>query len=245
MAFKMKGSSLYGKVNLNRGGNENRPDGRAKSSAFQKELPTVNVSGDKTERHANKFDRVKKEATKGNDETRTAKFAAEYGGTWTKQGNVYRNQDGQSVKEAAIAQGQKKSQEKRDYVAKNTTKKPGAPFLGAVMGAVGKVKGVVDKVKKVKGTIDKVKDVASKIPGFKKHGDSEAEKPGAPAIWPFKKKVKTSGAVLDRERKKKGRGKKIKTSNNKLRNAFNKTTKKISDKIQEPGKKGNIPGFNS
>ena len=192
MAFKMKGSSLYGKVNLNRGGNENRPDGRAKSSAFQKELPTVNVSGDKTERHANKFDRVKKEATKGNDETRTAKFAAEYGGTWTKQGNVYRNQDGQSVKEAAIAQGQKKSQEKRDYVAKNTTKKPGAP-----------------------------------------------------AIWPFKKKVKTSGAVLDRERKKKGRGKKIKTSNNKLRNAFNKTTKKISDKIQEPGKKGNIPGFNS
>ena len=35
MAFKMKGSSLYGKLNLNRGGNENRPDGRAKSSAFQ------------------------------------------------------------------------------------------------------------------------------------------------------------------------------------------------------------------
>ena len=35
MAFKMKGSSLYGRVNLNRGGNANRPDGRAKSSAFQ------------------------------------------------------------------------------------------------------------------------------------------------------------------------------------------------------------------
>jgi len=35
MAFKMKGSSLYGKVNLNRGGQENRPDGRAKSSSFQ------------------------------------------------------------------------------------------------------------------------------------------------------------------------------------------------------------------
>jgi hypothetical protein len=91
MAFKMKGSSLYGKLNLNRGGQANRPDGRAKSSAFQKD---------------------------------------------------------------------------------------GAPFLGAVMGAVGKVKGVVDKVKKVKGTIDKVKDVASKIPGFKKHG--EPEKSGAP-----------------------------------------------------------------
>ena len=37
MAFNMKGSSLYGKLNLNRGGNENRPDGRAKSSAFQKD----------------------------------------------------------------------------------------------------------------------------------------------------------------------------------------------------------------
>lgn len=68
-------------------------------------------------------------------------------------------------------------------------------------------------------------------------------KKGAPAIWPFKKKVKTSGAVLDRERKKKARRKKIKTSNNKLRNAFNEITKKISDNIQEPGKKGNRPGF--
>jgi len=37
MAFKMKGSSLYGKLNLNRGGQANRPDGRAKSSAFQKD----------------------------------------------------------------------------------------------------------------------------------------------------------------------------------------------------------------
>tara|TARA_R100001510_G_C7648624_1_gene205984 strand:- start:57 stop:836 length:780 start_codon:yes stop_codon:yes gene_type:complete len=36
MAFKMKGSSLYGKLNLNRGGYENKPDGRPKSSAFQK-----------------------------------------------------------------------------------------------------------------------------------------------------------------------------------------------------------------
>ena len=33
--FKMKGASLYGKINLNRGGHENMPDGRAKSSALQ------------------------------------------------------------------------------------------------------------------------------------------------------------------------------------------------------------------
>ena len=151
MAFKMKGSSLYGKINLNRGGQANRPDGRAKSSAFQKDVqggvtPTVDVSGgDKTERHADKFDRVKKEATKGNDDTRTAKFAAEYGGTWTRQGNVYRNQDGQSVKEAAKAQGQKKSQEKRDYVAKNTTKKAGAPMKKSPME-----KGETSKMGKLK-----------------------------------------------------------------------------------------------
>ena len=35
MAFKMKGSSLYGKMNLNRGGYENMADGKSKSSAFQ------------------------------------------------------------------------------------------------------------------------------------------------------------------------------------------------------------------
>ena len=36
MAYKMKGSSLYGKLNLNKGGQANMPDGRAKSSAFQR-----------------------------------------------------------------------------------------------------------------------------------------------------------------------------------------------------------------
>ena len=37
--FKMKGASLYGKINLNRGGYENMPDGKAKSSALQKHKP--------------------------------------------------------------------------------------------------------------------------------------------------------------------------------------------------------------
>jgi len=135
MAFKMKGSSLYGKLNLNRGGNQNKPDGRAKSSAFQD--------------------------TKGEDS------------------------------------------------------KDGAPFLGAalgvakkVIGGVKKAKGVVDKVK---GVTDKVKDVASKIPGFKKHGDSEAEKPGAPAIWPFKKKTPGGAQLVKVKKKKEQKGKKIRT----------------------------------
>jgi len=76
-----------------------------------------------------------------------------------------------------------------------------------------------------------------------KKKNKKAKKSPATKIWPFKKKLKSSGAELVRDKKKKARGKKIKTSKNKLRNAFNKTTKKISDKIKEPGKKGNRPGF--
>tara|TARA_B110000902_G_C14182759_1_gene541129 strand:+ start:401 stop:1204 length:804 start_codon:yes stop_codon:yes gene_type:complete len=54
MTFKMKGSSLYGKVNLNRGGNANRPDGRAKSSAFQKDTdPPAKPDMDKQQNIAN------------------------------------------------------------------------------------------------------------------------------------------------------------------------------------------------
>lgn len=37
--FKMKGSSLYGKINLNRGGQGKMADGRPKSSALQKHKP--------------------------------------------------------------------------------------------------------------------------------------------------------------------------------------------------------------
>ena len=44
MAFKMKGSSLYGKLNLNRGGYKNKPDGRAKSSTFQKKGKEVDLN---------------------------------------------------------------------------------------------------------------------------------------------------------------------------------------------------------
>ena len=45
MAFRMDGSQLYGKINLNRGGNANRPDGRAKSSAFQDKKPGAPKTG--------------------------------------------------------------------------------------------------------------------------------------------------------------------------------------------------------
>ena len=125
MAFKMKGSSLYGKINLNRGGNANRPDGRAKSSAFQKDTDPVEK---KEERHSAKYDRVKKETdamTPGDQEGRLANLAKEYGGTWTtedrsgKSGSkgTYVNEKGETVKQAAVNQGQ----------AANKKKKPGAP----------------------------------------------------------------------------------------------------------------------
>tara|TARA_S200002703_G_C3751562_1_gene231241 strand:- start:246 stop:722 length:477 start_codon:yes stop_codon:yes gene_type:complete len=120
MAFKMKGSSLYGKLNLNRGGNANRPDGRAKSSAFQK------------------------------DEEKN-----EFGET------------PEQYKQRMIDMGLRKSDAKEEIDSKENKK-------------------------------------ASKR-------DKATEKPGAPAIWPFKKKVKTSGAVLDREKKKKGKGMNIRT----------------------------------
>tara|TARA_R110000803_G_scaffold86761_1_gene153247 strand:+ start:307 stop:639 length:333 start_codon:yes stop_codon:yes gene_type:complete len=44
--FKMKGASLYGKINLNRGGYENMPDGRAKSSALQHNDPKAKKKHD-------------------------------------------------------------------------------------------------------------------------------------------------------------------------------------------------------
>ena len=46
--FKMKGSSLYGKLNLNRSGYENMPDGREKSSAFQKKTDPQKYEGAET-----------------------------------------------------------------------------------------------------------------------------------------------------------------------------------------------------
>jgi len=51
----MKGSSLYGKINLNRGGQASRPDGRAKSSAFQASVPTKEESKKKALSELNKI----------------------------------------------------------------------------------------------------------------------------------------------------------------------------------------------
>jgi len=211
MAFKMKGSSLYGKVNLNRGGNANRPDGRAKSSAFQKDVqggvkPTVDVSGgDKTERHSNKYTRVKKETdamTPGDNEGRLANLAKEYGGTWTREDRskeggskgTFVNEKGETVKDAARNQGVEAAKKKKDYIAKNTTEKPGAPMTdkpkhqkGGSYTYKGKTYAEFSKLpdeakQQIYAKNAPNQELAKKVYGIKdENRDKEvAKKPGAP-----------------------------------------------------------------
>ena len=137
MAFKMKGSTFYGKPTGNKASTNgsttvnrkmdksSKSDGRAKSSAFQKKLEEVTVSGGpKTERHTDKFKRVKKETDVSTDKAAT--LATNYGGTWKKgtdkAGNtLWLNEKGQNVKEAAVKQGKAAARDKAEYIAANKT----------------------------------------------------------------------------------------------------------------------------
>jgi hypothetical protein len=95
---------------------------------------TVTVSGgDKTERHADKLTRVKKETdamTLGDNEGKLANLTKEYGGTWTREDRsamggskgTFVNEKGETVKQVAINQGREKNKEKKDYIAGNKTK---------------------------------------------------------------------------------------------------------------------------
>ena len=132
MGFKMKGSEFYGKLKLNRNmDNSSKPDGRAKSSAFQKmedeptmkvKGPEVTISADKVKREkaADKFARVK--STKGDDAAKLKKVTEEYGGKW-KRGKhhsgstIYVNEKGESVKEAARSQNIARREKEEAYKA--------------------------------------------------------------------------------------------------------------------------------
>ena len=120
----------------------------------------------------------------------------------------------------------------------------------AVTSSLGKVNPVgyplseriSDKYKKNKADY---RDKATKSKD-EDRGKEVAKKPGAPAVWPFGKKTPGGAKLVKVKNKQTQRGKKIRTTpewKKKISRAFNKTTKKISDKIQEPGKKGNRPGF--
>ena len=132
MAFKMKGSEFYGKLKLNRNmDNSSKPDGRAKSSAFQKmedepamkvKGPEVTISADKVKREkaADKFARVK--STEGDHAAKLKKVTEEYGGKW-KRGKhhsgatIYVNEKGESVKEAARSQNIARREKEEAYKA--------------------------------------------------------------------------------------------------------------------------------
>ena len=124
MAFRMKGHTLPG-INQRIEG-KNKADGRAKSSAFQKTLKEVTVSGgDAPERGADKFKRVKAEsdAMKTNAE-QAANISKNYGGTWEKKdGKWWINEKGQNVKEAALSQSKAKAAEKDAYMRKERRRK--------------------------------------------------------------------------------------------------------------------------
>jgi len=100
-------------------------------SAFKTDDPTVKLEevtvsgGDATERGADKFARVKKETGASTNKSET--LSANYGGTWKmgtdKAGNqLWLNEEGQNVKEAAITQNKARVAKIEEYKKKNTTR---------------------------------------------------------------------------------------------------------------------------
>jgi len=91
-------------------------------------LKEVTVSGgNKSERAADKFKRVKKETTAVSGGNRAANLAKEYGGNWKKGSHkdgdhIYTNESGQTVREAAISQSKAKQAKIAEYKKKNTTR---------------------------------------------------------------------------------------------------------------------------
>jgi len=84
-------------------------------------IEEVTVSGGKkTEGGRAKFERVKTKAKSGGKNTKEI-LSSEYGGTWTKKGTSWRNQDGQTVKEAGISQSKAKATKRKDYIKANKT----------------------------------------------------------------------------------------------------------------------------
>lgn len=132
MAFKMKGSSLYGKINLNRGGQ--KAGAPKKTDPTTKE--TVTVTDKKGhERGQNKLSRVKTQTKSMAEGDQAGNLSKEYGGNWKQannpnapgSGKQWLNDKGETVRESAMRQGQEYNKKKREYQAANTTKKAGAP----------------------------------------------------------------------------------------------------------------------
>jgi hypothetical protein len=252
MAFKMKGSSLYGKINLNRGGQASKPDGRAKSSAFQ--VAGAFVDGERTTYDAarkaeseggnvtytNREQRRRNEEDLKSEDKQTRENAEQYAAMKPYKGEKGKEKEFEKAKkDDAKAQ---KSTEYRAKIKSGEISKSEAGFNrdseGYLQNRHGQGQKAFDKrnkniktktdkegVQVVKGaekTINtpganpKGYNVGSKnVDDYKKEKSDKrtAElkakagiktKPGAPAIWPFKKKT-PGGAELVKTKKKKGK----------------------------------------
>ena len=125
-SFKMMGATK-----LNRTMDKSSmPDGRAKSSAFQKTimLDEVEVSGGaKAERGDEKFKRVTRETDAVKADDRLANLEKEYGVKF-KRVNVggrtqFQTADGLTVKQVAMKQSRAKAKKRDEYIKANKTKK--------------------------------------------------------------------------------------------------------------------------
>ena len=79
------------------------------------ELEEVEVSGgSKTPSEREKFESMKTASGSPKD-----KLTKQYGGTWTKKGTTWRNQDGLTAVQVAQARSRKKAADKAEYLSKN------------------------------------------------------------------------------------------------------------------------------
>ena len=101
-----------------------------KESPAKAKLSAVTVSGEKTKSEREKFEAMKKAPGSPGD-----RLTSNYGGTWTKVGTTYRNEQGLSAKQVAQARSRKAKADKTTYVAANTTKSPAKDIKPIVRGS--------------------------------------------------------------------------------------------------------------
>ena len=116
--FKMKGSPMARNFGI---GSPLHDEEKVVKGRTKK---TVEVKGEKPERHADKWKRVK-----GMEGDPTKNMASEYGGTWTREDRSKKggskgtlvNEKGQTAKEVTLQQGRDAAAKKAEYKKENKT----------------------------------------------------------------------------------------------------------------------------
>jgi len=211
MAYKMKGSQLYGKLKLNRNMDDSsKTDGRAKSSAFQADkdefpglLPEVEV---KKSDHEDARDRLAKKAkasrsgvvnpgmeqsAKSQDYSDADKYLASQGDKAAKKRLEQRKKRTKMAKKE-LEKNPDMTQKEKDAIMMGN--KSGPPILGAITKVIGGVSKAKDVVDKVKGGIEKGKSLL----GLKKHG-APMKKASKPMSKAMKAKVREAKAKNTRD----------------------------------------------